>query len=429
MENTMSFYAWSMRNYVIDPRPLTADQALRVDLDAYEDYLDGLNQLDQLRDFRNRRRQLIPLTAGVYSRRTPHGGVVHGSTAHFESFIEACRRDGQTRGMDEPDFDELAHYVWASGREPDVPQWVQTSFERSVEWHAEEVRREFYGQPRIEQRRPQRRIPFRLPVLPGAAVATPQPLTVRSHFYFLLDESESYEWGYGNPVPGILQTIIPYLTHLIALQEICSEENWRGWHSQASMAVELMNEAARSELRRHRRNHVTAFDVNEPRDSILLEIESLDLNLGDWIDRMSIPESIHRMSIHRMSIHRMSRNRMSRNRMSRDRSRVPSIESEDSSGSIRRDDLETQDGNRMPARPDAPSPSQGEVQDLLWNIAAQEETLDDVRAALIDMADQSDVEDEDSHARFGEDWFERGNILEDRRPADLGPPRHPPMAH
>lgn len=68
-----------------------------------------------------------------------------------------------------------------------------------------------------------------------------------------------------------------------------------------------------------------------------------------------------------------------------------------------------------PRRRPSPQPSGREIRSHLWAAAAQEDISDSLRAALIELADQTDSEDEDSHVRTRKDWFERGNILDDVR--------------
>lgn len=72
-----------------------------------------------------------------------------------------------------------------------------------------------------------------------------------------------------------------------------------------------------------------------------------------------------------------------------------------------------------------PGWSESELRNLLWEATDQEDIPEDIRAALIEMADQSDPEDEDSHVRVRQDWFDRCNILDDRCPLSLGHPMNP----
>lgn len=114
----------------------TADQILELDLRLYVRYLEAHDVPQRLLRFRARWRELIPEAPGIVCRSTPsweEGGeyanldsAVRGSFAHLTSFIAGFRRDPRARnyGMNEPDFDEAGFFMWASGRGPDVLQWV-----------------------------------------------------------------------------------------------------------------------------------------------------------------------------------------------------------------------------------------------------------------------------------------------------------------
>lgn len=122
--------------------------------------------------------------------------------------------------MNEPDFKEENFYTRASGKGPDVPQWVQTSFERSLESHAEGVRRQLYEQSGTEERTEPSVAP------PDETRTNRESDTRRTHmrsrslFYHLIDESEHYHWEFGNPVPALLGPIMPFLRMYIAYPSV-----------------------------------------------------------------------------------------------------------------------------------------------------------------------------------------------------------------
>ncbi|CZR58661.1 uncharacterized protein PAC_08553 [Phialocephala subalpina] len=427
----MNFHDWCSMQFAQGPQSqnLTADQALRADMNGYEQYLEEHHYLEQLQDFRNRSQQAV--------------------SAHFRSFTKACRRDGQTQGMDDPSFDEMEFYIWASRQDPDVPQWVQTSFVRSVERHAEEVRRYLYRQPPQGDMSPI--------FLLGGTFTIPQPEVIRSHLYYLLDESENFRWSFGNPVPALLQPIIPRLTHFIAIQAVCSEEGWTGWHSRASMAIELMNEAARSGLRHPLPNHPITFD-DKPHDHLQLDrIDDIDENLdfhlmtptqlNGVIDRLNerllrLPayhetetERVHDR-LFQLIIEKWERQLLEEERInsmavydeehhtagSESSPIVIEDDSESDTDMLREDDF-WRPPPSPPRTPPTPTPRQ--IQDAAWRLAALADLSPEQLAVALEFADQREQEDEDSHVTTLEGWFDPDGALGDRRPSILGPPPHP----
>ncbi|KAF8855233.1 hypothetical protein BDZ45DRAFT_692812 [Acephala macrosclerotiorum] len=256
----LSFHDWCMRQFELNPevRPLTADQALRIDLDGYEAYLEQHERLPDLREFLNLRQELIAHDPRVYSRRVPQNGAVEGSFNHFGSLIDARRRE------DDIQLDPFAHYVWASGLGWDVPRHMQTAFTRSIETQAEEVRREFYGQPRRQVGGPAA-WPF---MVQGEPFEVPPAWFIRGHFYWLLDESLKISWMMGpNPVPGLLEPIILLLTDYVARETRCSEEEWINWDYRSSTSLEfIVAEGNLAEERRQEQENAmrAEYEDNDP---------------------------------------------------------------------------------------------------------------------------------------------------------------------
>lgn len=366
----------------------SADEILRQHLDAYEQYLEGS---DLLQPFRQRREQLFAVAPGVQLRRPTGWGVVQGSQVHFARFTESCRRQYLGNPADDDDEELIDLYEWASGFE--APESAILTFDRSVELVAEEMRRELYGQPQAEERRN--------PIIPpGGRVAIPQPSAVRSEIYGLLDESENYNWGFGNPVPGLLRPLLSSLIEHIAYQTVPSEQEALFWARRIEVAAIVIGESIDAGLR--------VAEEDEP---------VVPFDLSGAPRRHSLVESLIRRG------RQSTADRLAAEAEALRRSQMEAAEASQI------DVADDEYGFWVPTgiqRTGSPRPSQREVRDFYWNLAGQEDITEETRAELVELADQSSSESaSESHVRVQDAWFDRGNILGDRRPPDMGPARHP----
>ncbi|KUJ13825.1 uncharacterized protein LY89DRAFT_736822 [Mollisia scopiformis] len=390
----------------------SADEALRMNLDSYEALISRKPEL--LRDFQYLREQYTTAVPDLAELPAASLGVAVGSYNHLDTFIEACRRDEKLLALiHENMFNDVVAYKWAAGLEIEErdapPQWLRNSFERSVEVQAEKIRRWMYGQPH----RDESHVAF--------------TAGIRSRIYQLVDESENYQWSDGNRIPDELLPLVPLLSRDIALN-ILPSVNWV--EPELAAAVTLLREAKSAGLREQLPfQPMDFFDDTPHRDYIVLGNLIVDT-------RYHSPQSERPMesleSLFEPATRHDAESIIDPEFDDSTESEFSTVDDDYQSESQEEDIHETALEDWIEFLASAPTPHSNDpdpprqvILDHYWDVANHENTPEAIRAVLIDLADQSESEDEDSHVRVREDWFERGNILEDRRPQYLGPARHP----